>query len=135
MQPQAFGVGHRIQRKGVLCGAGHSEEVWPCTRRHHQVRPLQRLPVGERETACGQVRGGHLRSHHVDRRVFPEDGPVGAGDVLGGQLRAGHLVEQRLELVVVVAINQRYLDPVITQLSAQATPASPPPRTSTRSLI
>ena len=116
MQPQAFGVGHRIQRKGVLCGAGHSEEVRPCTRRHHQVRPLQRPPVGERETACGQVRGGHLRGHHLDRGVFGEDGPVGPGDVLGGQLGAGDLVEQRLELVVVIAVNQCYLHTVITQL-------------------
>jgi hypothetical protein len=92
MEPQTFSVGHGIQRKGVLCGAGHSEEIRLCTRRHHQMRALQHAPVGERETACGQVRRGHLRSDHLDRRVFPEDGPVGAGDVLGGQLRAGHLV-------------------------------------------
>ena len=98
----------------MLCGAGYSEEIRPSTRRHHKVRPQQCLPVGERETACGQVRGCHLRSHHVDRRVFLEDGPVGTGDVFGWQLGAGHLVEQRLELVVVVAINQCYLDPIIT---------------------
>ena len=35
MKPQTFGVGHRIQRKRVLCGAGHSEEVRPRTRGHH----------------------------------------------------------------------------------------------------
>ena len=73
MQPQAFGVGYGIQRKRMLCGAGHSEEIRPSTRRHHQVRPLQRSPVGERDTSFGQVRGGHLCGHHVDRGVFPEN--------------------------------------------------------------
>ena len=58
MQPQAFGVSHRVQRKGVLCGAGHSEEVRPCTRRHHQVRPVQRPAVVERESC---VRTGPRR--------------------------------------------------------------------------
>jgi hypothetical protein len=39
---------------------------------------------------------------------------MGSGDVLGGELGAGHLIEQRLELVVVVAVNERHLDPVVT---------------------
>jgi hypothetical protein len=110
MQPQTFGVGHRIQRKCVLCGAGHSEEIGPSTRRHHQMRPLQRPPVGERESACGQVCGDHLRGHHVDRGIFAENGPVG---------------RQRLELVVIVAVNQRHLDPGITELAGAGHTSEP----------
>ena len=125
MQPQAFGVGHRIQRKGVLCGARHSKEVWPSTRRHHQVRPLQRPPAGEGETTGGHVRSGHQRVHHLDRRVFPENGPVGTGYVLGGQLGAGHLVEQRLELVIVISVDQRHLDRGITQLAGTGHTSEP----------
>src|SRR4029079_14075618 len=38
------------------------------------------------------------------------------GDVLGGELRTRHLVEQRLELVVVIAVHQHHVDPLIAQL-------------------
>jgi hypothetical protein len=38
-----------------------------------------------------------------------------SGDVLGGQLRGGHLVQQRLKLVVVVAIHQRDVDTLVAQ--------------------
>ncbi len=38
------------------------------------------------------------------------------GDVLGGELRTRHLVEQRLELVVVVAVHQHHVDPLVAQL-------------------
>ena len=50
---------------------------------------------------------------------------MGAGDVLGGQLGAGHLIEQRLELVIVVAVNQRHLDPGITQLASTGHTSEP----------
>ena len=55
----------------------------------------------------------------VDRGMLAEDGPMRPGDVLCRQLRAGDLVEQRLELVIVVAIDQRDLDAFIAQ-SARA---------------
>ena len=70
VQPQPLGVGHRVQRERVLRRAGHSEEVRPGTRRHHQVRP--RAASARRtsaQAACGQVRRSHLRGHHLDRRV------------------------------------------------------------------
>src|SRR6476661_7343479 len=38
------------------------------------------------------------------------------GDVLGGELRTRHLVEQRLELVVVIAVHQHYVDTLVAQL-------------------
>ena len=50
---------------------------------------------------------------------------MGAGDVFGGQLGAGHLVEQRLELVIVIAINQRHLDPLITEFASTGHPGEP----------
>jgi hypothetical protein len=51
--------------------------------------------------------------------MLAEDGLMRPGDVLRGQLRARDLVEQRLELVIVVAIDQRDLDAFIAQ-SARA---------------
>jgi hypothetical protein len=56
-----------------------------------------------------------VRVEDVDGGMLAEDGPMRAGDVLGRELRAGDLVEQRLELVIVVAIDQRDLDAFIAQ--------------------
>src|SRR3954470_18798738 len=39
-----------------------------------------------------------------------------SGDVLDGELRTRHLVEQRLELVVVVAVHQHHVDPLVAEL-------------------
>ena len=44
MQPQAFGVGHRIQRKSVLCRTRHSEEVRPRTAAITRCDPCNVLP-------------------------------------------------------------------------------------------
>ena len=51
---------------------------------------------------------------------------------LGASWRGRHLVEQRLELVVVVAVEQRDAHVVLRgQPRAQPTPAKPPPTTTT----
>src|SRR5262249_34154583 len=67
--------------------------------------------------------------------------PVRAGDVFGGQLRRRHLVEQRLELVVVVPVDQGDVDAFLTQAvgtrdtgqTAAHDDERPPPRLSRHS--
>ena len=57
-------------------------------------------------------------------------------DVARRELRGRHLVEQRLELVVVVAVDQRDAHVVVLgQPRAQPTPAKPPPTTTTCSRV
>ena len=59
-----------------------------------------------------------LRELDVDVGLIGKHLPQRVGDVAGRDLRGRHLVEQRLELVVVVAIDQR--DPhvlVVSQLA------------------
>ena len=55
---QPLGVGHRVQRECMLFGAGDPEEVRPGARCHHQMRPVQGPPVGQRQAAFGQVGRG-----------------------------------------------------------------------------
>ena len=56
--------------------------------------------------AAGSTRG-HLAELDVDVLVVAEQLAQREGDVARGELRRRHLVEQRLELVVVVAVDQR----------------------------
>ena len=119
MEAKAFGVRYRVQREGMLGRPRHVEEVGPRTCGHHEMRPLHRRAVVEREAARGQVGLEDVCVDDADRGMLAEDGLMRPGDVLCGQLRAGDLVEQRLELVIVVAIDQRDLDAFIAQ-SARA---------------
>ena len=82
----------------------------------HQVRARQGLPVRQHQAGWGERDCRHLRGHECHRRVVREDHPMRPGDVFGGELRTRHLVEQRLELVVVVAVDQHHVDPLVAQL-------------------
>ena len=82
----------------------------PRARGEHEVVGRQRPAVVEHERAVRERRRRDAPEDHVDARHVREDRAQRARDVLGGQLRRGHLVEQRLELVVVGAVDQRRAD-------------------------
>ena len=65
--PQPLGVGHRVQRERVLGRAGDSEEVRPCTRRHHHMRTGERLPSARTRLPFGQRGSRHIRGEDCHR--------------------------------------------------------------------
>jgi hypothetical protein len=106
MDAQAFRVCDRVQGECVLGRAGDAEEVRARAGRQHQVRPVKCRAVGEHQASGAEIDPRDLGGHDLDLWMLLEDGPMRPGDVLGRQLRTRHLVEQRLELVVVVAIDE-----------------------------
>ena len=89
-------------------------------------RPV--LPTRRPDGLRGRVDRRDLGEFHVHVLVLGEHAPQRVGDVARCQLRGGDLVEQRLELVVVVAVDQRDADVVVVgQRCAQPRPANPPP--------
>ena len=118
--PQRLGVVDRVEREGVLLGARGVEEVGPRPGGEHEVVPGERLAVRRRDGAGGRVDRGHRQLLDGDRLVLVEDGAERAGDVGGRQLGRGHLVQQRLELVVVVAVEQRDGHAVLAELLGAA---------------
>ena len=118
MAAKTIGVAHRIQRKGVLRRAGDAVEVRLRPRRDHQV-------IGGAEDAG--IRRDGLRVQ-VDRDdLTGDDGDLlpalehlleRTGDVVRRELRRRDLVEQRLELGVVVTVDEGHLDAVTGQLSS-----------------
>jgi hypothetical protein len=117
---QPRGVVHGVQREGVLLGARRVEEVRARAGRHHEVIAGERLTVSRRHRAGRRIdRGdGELLDH--DGRVAVEDPAQRPGDVGHRQLGRGHLVQQRLELVVVVAVEQRDRHVVLGELPGAA---------------
>ena len=105
---QRLGVIEGVQRQGVLLGPGRVEEVGTRSDREHQVIPGEDLTVGGRDGPRGRIDGRHGDLLHVDRRLVLEDAAQGTGDVAHGQFPGRDLVEERLELVVVVLVEQRH---------------------------
>ena len=110
---QSVGIGHRVEREGVLLRAGRVEEVGPRACGEHEVVAAESLAVARRDSPARDVDTGDLGEFHRDAGVRCEDPPKGPGDVDHGQLGRGHLVQQRLELVVVVPIDDRHRDVVL----------------------
>ncbi len=119
---QAFGVGDRVERERVLVGAGYAEVVGHRTGREDQVVRRMGLPTGRGDAELVHIDGVDLGLQHGDGRSVGEDVAQRPGDVGGGQLAGCHLVEQRLELVVVVPVDQRDVDVVLGQLGRAPDP-------------
>jgi hypothetical protein len=117
---QRLGVVDGVEGEGVLLGAGRVEEVRSRPGGEHQEVTTERLPVGGRHRPCRRVDRCHGRLLDVDALVAGEDAPQWPGDVGHGQLRRRHLVQERLELVVVVLVEQGHVDLVLGQLLGTA---------------
>ena len=106
--PQLLRVGHRVQGEGVLGGAWRVEEVGLRARGDDDVVAGERLAVGGGDRAGLGVDPRHVELTHRDARVLGEDRADRPGDVGGSELGGGDLVQQRLELLVVVPVDQRH---------------------------
>jgi hypothetical protein len=85
-----------VAEVGVRRAAGHQQEVIG-----------QRCAVGQHDLARRQVDARHFAQAHRHVALPAQDVAQRRGDVAGRQARGGHLVEQRLEQVVVGAVDQR----------------------------
>ncbi len=114
--PQLLCVWHRVEGEGVLSGARGVEEVGLRARGNDDVVAGERLAV-----RCGDRPGlgvdpRHIELTHRDARVLGEDRADRPGDVGGSELGGGDLVQQRLELLVVVPVDQGHGHVVLGEL-------------------
>ena len=76
-------------------------------------RPTSACPSSAVTVLRGRIDRGDLGQLDVDAVVVGEHRAQRVRDVTGRQLRGRHLIQQRLELVVVVAIDQRDVDRIM----------------------
>ena len=114
-----------VERKRMFAGAGRAVEVRLGSGRQDQVVAGEGLAVGGRDRPAGEIDVRDLGAVDPDGRVALEDASQRAGDVGRGQLRRRHLVEERLELVEVVAVDDRHGQAVLGQLLGAADTGEP----------
>ena len=108
--PQQQRIVERLQARRVRSPLVVAEVVVRGATGHEQEVIGQRRAVGTQHAARGQVDRGDLG--HADRHValVAQDVAQRRGDVTGREPGRGHLVEQRLEQVVVGAVDQGDVD-------------------------
>jgi hypothetical protein len=118
-------VGQGVHGEGVLGRPARPEEVDLGAEGEDEVVVGQRLELGEPDRACIEVDPDHAAL--VDRRVLLPREQVAQGVADGGRLQqAGReLVQQRLEGVVVVAIDEHDLGVGAPELLCGADPGEP----------
>ena len=120
---QPLGVIEAVERERVLRGARGAEEVRLRARREHDRVAGERPPVRGGHAACHGVQRLDRAQLDVDVRVVREHLAQREGDVARRQLRGRDLVQQGLELVVVVAVEQRDVHVVVAREPAGAADA------------
>ena len=113
---QPLRIGHRIQRQCVLLGAGRAVEVRPRASGDDEVVAGERLPIACRHGLRVRVDPRDLELAHLHRRGLREDRSDGSGDVGGPELGSRDLIEERLELLVVVTVDECHGDVVLREL-------------------
>ena len=106
---QAVGVVERIEREGVL-GPGRPEEVRLGAGRQDEVVAGVGLAAARRHGPGHRIDGDDLGALGVELVELGRDLAQRVGDVAGGQHRRRDLVQERLELVVVVLVDERDVD-------------------------
>ena len=102
-----------VERERVVRRARGAEEVRLRSGRQHDRVPAVLAPVRGRDGQLLRIERGHVLELDVDVRPVVEQAAQRVGDVGRRELARRDLVEQRLELVVVVAVQQRDLDVVL----------------------
>jgi len=93
------------RREGLPLGV--AEIGMPGPGGEHQVVIADPVTIGQQDLGSGRVHPGHVSQKHLDLAPATQDGPDREGDVGGGERRGGDLVQQRLEQVVIGAVNHR----------------------------
>jgi hypothetical protein len=100
----------RVERKGVLDCSGGAEEVCLCSGGHHEVVRRQHRSRGSGDRSRRRVDRHRRRSAEINGLVVAKDPSQRPSDVCGSYLGRGHLIQHRLELVIVVAVEQNDVD-------------------------
>ena len=131
-RPETLGVVEGVERERVLLGTRGVEEVRLAAHRQHQVVARERDAVGARHGLGRRIDLGDVGHSTVTLLRLRKIAPQRAGHVGDVHLGRGDLVQQRLELVVVVPVDERdRARSCLPRCFAQATPANPPPTTTT----
>ena len=117
---QARGVVEAVERERVGVRARRAEEVRDRAGGHHEGVAGPGVAVRRRRGARRGIDRRHIGQLHVDVRVLAKQLAHLERDVARAELRGGDLVEQRLELVVVVAVDQRHAHVVVLRQPARA---------------
>ena len=112
----------RLQAERVLVHPRHAERRRDRAGRQHEVVVGQLFAVGGAQHAAREVTADDLRPDEPHRRVAARDAAHRVGDV--GRLQAGgrDLVEQRLEEVVVAAVDDLDGEVPVAQAVCQRQP-------------
>ncbi len=97
---QAGRVGRPIVAAEIAVGGAGGE---------HQIVVADAL-AGHQHFAPRRIHAGHFAEQHAHVELLAEQAAHRRGDVARGEPRGRHLIEQRLEQVVVVAVDQRHGD-------------------------
>ncbi len=106
---QVDGIGHVLQREGMLLGTLHAKVVDLGPARHDQVVVGDEAVI-ELNALVLRVDIGNGAHPEADVIVVAEDVAHVVSDVIRLQPGHGHFVEEWLKLVVVVAIHESDLD-------------------------
>lgn len=106
--PYREGIGERLQYRGMVCPLVVPEEAIAATRGEDQIVVRHTLPQIRQNLAGVIIDAGHVVEQRRDVRA-PRDQRAGRGrDVRGCECRGSDLVEQRLEDMMVGAVDQRH---------------------------
>ena len=107
---QTRGIGHRVQRVGMFLGARGVEEVGDGACGNDEDACLVAGAVGGGDGPGGGIDRRHLGGEDAHAFDTAEHGTQRPGHRRHADLRRRHLVQEGLELMVVVRVNQEYLE-------------------------
>jgi hypothetical protein len=116
------GVRDVFQREAMLRHLVEPEIVGLGTHREDQIVVGNRS-VGRAERPLGQVHTVHHAHAKIEPGLAPQDGPHRLGDFFRLEAGRGDLIQQRLEQVVVVAIDEDHVYRHATQRPGRLQPA------------
>ena len=115
---EAQGVVEGFQAGGELFPLVVAEIAGVAAEGQHEVIKVERTLL-EQHFFMGEVEPGDLVEQHGDIRPVGQDAADGLGDVGGGQGTGGDLVKQRLEQMMVGAVNEGDADIGMMKLFAE----------------
>ena len=104
------GFGQAFNVKGVLFDAGNPEVVIDCARADDQIIESEGVATRELERLAVPIDAGDGRLPKGKVVLLLKNRADAVRDLFGLQTRRRHLVDKRLKGVVVVLIDQNYID-------------------------
>ncbi len=97
LEPEAVAL-QRVQPEEIRLAAGSEDQIVVCDRAGTRLEPARR-----------EIHAGHVEQAKIEVLLTAQNGACRFRDLLGFEARGRDLIEQRLEEVVVVAIDEHDL--------------------------